>query len=103
MAVEGPERPKPLPVAKKSRMEMNVRLLLNKCELMAKQEPIDNNCRLEQYVETLTEMIAELKTSKDKPPKEQLAEYIKRASFLKGVVQTASLNTPSEKVCIIFP
>ncbi|KAF9797842.1 hypothetical protein SFRURICE_001445 [Spodoptera frugiperda] len=99
MAVERPEKPKPcVTVAKRSRLEMNVRQLLNKCELMAKQEPIDNNCRLKQYVEALTEMIAELKTSKDKPSKEQLAEYVKRASFLKGVVQTASLNTPSEKL-----
>lgn len=66
MAVERPEKPKPcVTVAKRSRLEMNVRQLLNKCELMAKQEPIDNNCRLKQYVEALTEMISELKTSKE--------------------------------------
>ena len=60
------ERPKPqITMPTKSRLEMNVRQLLNKCELMAKQEPIDNNCRLKQYVESLSEMITELKTSTD--------------------------------------
>lgn len=34
-----------------------------------------------------------------KPPKDVLSEYAKRASFLKGIIQTASLNTPIEKVC----
>lgn len=47
---------------KKSRNEMNVRQLLNKCEYIAKQEPVDSNWRLKQYVESLNEMIAELKT-----------------------------------------
>ncbi|KAJ8717236.1 hypothetical protein PYW08_005635 [Mythimna loreyi] len=95
------ERPKPqITLPTKSRLEMNIRQLLNKCELMAKQEPIDNNCRLKQYTTTLSDMITELKTGTgpDKPTKEALAEYTKRANFLKGVVQTASLNTPSEKL-----
>lgn len=57
------ERPKPqITLPTKSRVEMNVRQLLNKCELMAKQEPIDNNCRLKQYMESLSAMLAELKT-----------------------------------------
>lgn len=47
---------------KKSRTEMNIRQLLNKCEYIAKQEPIDNNLRLKKYVESLNEMVAELKT-----------------------------------------
>lgn len=35
-----------------------------------------------------------------KPPKDVLAEYIKRGAFLKGLIQTASLNSPIEKVLI---
>lgn len=33
-----------------------------------------------------------------KPSKDILSEYSKRAAFLKGVVQTATLSTPIEKV-----
>ncbi|KAG6452018.1 vesicle transport protein USE1 [Manduca sexta] len=85
-------------VPKKSRLEMNVRQLLNKCELIAKQECIDGNWRLKKYVEALNDMITELKTGPDKPSKDCLAEYTKRATFLKGVVQTATLNSPIEKL-----
>ncbi|KAJ8717883.1 hypothetical protein PYW07_005813 [Mythimna separata] len=98
------ERPKPkITMPTKSRLEMNIRQLLNKCELMAKQEPLDNNSRLKQYTTSLIEMLTELKTGTGpeyaiKPTKEAFAEYTKRANFLKGVVQTASLNTPSEKL-----
>lgn len=50
---------------KRSRLEVNVRQLLNKCEKMAKEEPIDANCRLHQYVKSLNEMIAELKIANE--------------------------------------
>lgn len=60
MAVYKPKSHPTVPT--KSRLEMNVRQLLNKCELIAKQEPIDNNWRLKKYVESLGEMITELKT-----------------------------------------
>lgn len=68
MAVEKPKVTQNVPMRpmhtmpKKSRNEMNVRQLLNKCEYIAKQEPVDNNWRLKQYVESLNEMITELKT-----------------------------------------
>ncbi|CAG9564029.1 unnamed protein product [Danaus chrysippus] len=97
MAVQQ-EKQNNVTVAKKSRLEMNIRQLLNKCELIAKQEPIDSNCRLKHYVESLNEMLTEIKTSPDKPPKDLLAEYSKRAAFLKGLIQTASLNSPIEKL-----
>ncbi|CAG5049277.1 unnamed protein product [Parnassius apollo] len=85
-------------VPKKSKEEMNVRLLLNKCELIAKQEPLDGNWRLKKYVEALSEMITELKTAPDKPSKDLLNEYSKRVAFLKGLIQTANLNSPIEKL-----
>ncbi|XP_023937018.1 vesicle transport protein USE1 [Bicyclus anynana] len=83
---------------KKSRLEMNIRQLLNKCELIAKQEPVDANCRLKQYVEGLNNMITELKMGPDKPAKDVIAEYTKRATFLKGLIQTATLHSPIEKL-----
>lgn len=49
-------------VPKRTRLEMNVRLLLNKCELIGKQESVDGNWRLKKYVESLCEMMTELKT-----------------------------------------
>lgn len=61
MAVENPKMCT-VTVPKKSRLEMNVRQLLNKCELIAKEEPVDSNWRLKKYVESLTEMMTELKT-----------------------------------------
>lgn len=62
MAVNKTKRVSSVPISKKSRLEMNVRQLLNKCELIAKQEPLESNWRLKQYVESLSEMITELKT-----------------------------------------
>ncbi|XP_045537384.1 vesicle transport protein USE1 [Papilio machaon] len=85
-------------VPKIGKEEMNVRLLLNKCELIAKQEPVEGNWRLKQYVETLGEMITELKTGPEKISKDLIAEYSKRATFLKGLIQTANLNSPIEKL-----
>lgn len=55
-------KPTPATIPKKSRLEMNVRQLLNKCELIAKQESVDGNWRLKKYVESLNAMITELKT-----------------------------------------
>ncbi|KAL0869881.1 hypothetical protein ABMA27_006083 [Loxostege sticticalis] len=97
MAVENPKMCT-VTVPKKSRLEMNVRQLLNKCELIAKEEPVDSNWRLKKYVESLTEMMTELKTGPDKPSKDVLAEYTKRTTFLKGLIQTATLNSPIEKL-----
>ncbi|KAI8420142.1 hypothetical protein MSG28_008713 [Choristoneura fumiferana] len=82
---------------KKSRLEMNVRQLLNKCELIAKQEAVEGNWRLKKYVDSLSDMITELKTGPDKPSKDLLSEYSKRASFLKGLIQTSTFNSPTEK------
>lgn len=61
MAVEKVKTP-PAVGPKKSRLEMNVRQLLNKCERIAKEEPVDSNWRLKKYVESLTEMMTEMKT-----------------------------------------
>lgn len=46
---------------RKSREEMDVRLLLNKCETIAKGEPLEGNWRLKQYVNSLGDMITDIK------------------------------------------
>lgn len=46
---------------KKSRLEININLLLKKCEEMAKKDSIDDNWRLKKYVECLAQMLIELK------------------------------------------
>ncbi|XP_061720547.1 vesicle transport protein USE1 isoform X1 [Cydia pomonella] len=99
MAVEKLRTTPSQPTApKKSRLEMNVRLLLNRCELIAKQEAIEGNWRLKKYVDSLDEMLTELRTGPEKPSKDILIEYTKRAGFLKGLIQTATLNSPTEKL-----
>lgn len=35
-------------------------------------------------------------------PKDALTEYVKRTAFLKGIIQTASLITPVEKVSLAY-
>ncbi|CAK1551458.1 unnamed protein product [Leptosia nina] len=82
----------------RTRTEVNVRVLLNKCELMAKQEPLDANSRLKQYVKNLEGMLAELKAEYLEKPPTEFPEYSKRVQFLKGLIQTATLNSPTEKL-----
>ncbi|KAJ0174144.1 hypothetical protein K1T71_010290 [Dendrolimus kikuchii] len=91
-------KPIPVTIPKKSRLEMNVRQLLNKCELIAKEEPVDGNWRLKKYVESLNVMITEMKTDPDKPAADLLSDYSKRTAFLNGLIQTATLNSPIEKL-----
>ncbi|XP_038210961.1 vesicle transport protein USE1 isoform X2 [Zerene cesonia] len=98
MAIQADPRMGNCTLPTKSRTEVNVRILLNKCESIAKQEPLDANCRLKQYVQNLEEFITELKAENpDKLPKD-MPEYLKRTAFLKGLIQTATLNSPMEKL-----
>lgn len=46
---------------RKSREEMDIRLLLNKCENIAKEEPLEGNWRLKQYVYSLGVMLSDIK------------------------------------------
>ncbi|CAH2042383.1 unnamed protein product, partial [Iphiclides podalirius] len=65
---------------------------------MAKEEPVDGNWRLKQYLVAVDEMLTELRTGPDKIEKDLISEYTKRAAFLKGLIQTATLNSPIEKL-----
>ncbi|XP_045501934.1 vesicle transport protein USE1 [Colias croceus] len=82
----------------RTRTEVNVRILLNKCESIAKDESLDEDCRLKQYVQNLEELITELKNENPDKPLKDMPEYIKRAAFLKGLIQTSTLNSPMEKL-----
>lgn len=50
---------------KKPRLEINIKQLLKKCEVMAKEENIEDNWRLKKYVEALDEMLSILKSGSE--------------------------------------
>ncbi|XP_035732548.1 vesicle transport protein USE1-like [Vespa mandarinia] len=83
-----------------SRLEVNVRRLLTRCELMAKDNP-QKDWKLEKYILALDEMIKKLQALPDKPSKDVLTGYAKRLDFLKGIVNTAKLNNPDERVAAV--
>nr|XP_050854449.1 vesicle transport protein USE1 isoform X2 [Vespula vulgaris] len=83
-----------------SRLEVNVRRLLTRCELMAKDNP-QKDWKLEKYILALDEMIKKLQALPDKPSKDVLTGYVKRLDFLKGIVNTAKLNNPDERVAAV--
>lgn len=83
-----------------SRLEVNVRRLLTRCELMAKDNP-HKDWKLEKYIIALDDMIKKLQTLPDKPSKDVLTGYVKRIDFLKGIVSTAKLNNPDERITAV--
>ncbi|XP_047516063.1 vesicle transport protein USE1 [Pieris napi] len=98
MAIQRDPRIENCTIPIKSRTEVNVRILLNKCEQIAKDEQLDSNSRLKQYVQNLESMINELKAECPEKPAKELPDYVKRVTFLKGLIQTATLNSPIEKL-----
>lgn len=82
---------------KQSRLEINVRRLLAKCELIAKDNSEDD-WRLEKFIGRLDEMVAELQKIPNKPSKDTLSTYYRRIDFLKGLLDTKKIVSPSEKV-----
>ncbi|RZF44647.1 hypothetical protein LSTR_LSTR000599 [Laodelphax striatellus] len=82
-----------------SRLEINVRRLLAKCELMAKEES-ERDWRLEKFINDADVMINELHRSENKPVKDALSTYIQRVQFLKGLIEAnkiVSVNIGSQK------
>lgn len=80
-----------------SRLEINVRRLLTRCELMAKDDQ-QTDWRLEKYILALDDLVKELQTMPNKPSKDTIMEYVRRVEFLKGVVGTSKLSNPVERV-----
>ncbi|XP_054278139.1 vesicle transport protein USE1 [Macrosteles quadrilineatus] len=81
----------------KSRLEINFRRLLSRCELMAKDNPSDD-WRLETFIANLEEMLSEMDKSPNAPNKETLSSYVRRLEFLKGLMDTNTITNPIEKV-----
>ncbi|CAH3192420.1 unnamed protein product [Porites evermanni] len=84
-----------------SKLEINFRRLLERCEAMASeiQENKENvSWRLEKYVFTLQRQAAELKKSESKPSPDTMTEYNKKVEFLKGLIETQKMKTPTEKL-----
>ncbi|XP_022198102.1 vesicle transport protein USE1 [Nilaparvata lugens] len=79
-----------------SRLEINVRRLLAKCELMAKEES-ERDWRLEKFINDADIMIQELHTCENKPVKDALSTYSQRVQFLKGLIEADKITNPVEK------
>ncbi|CAH3181683.1 unnamed protein product [Porites lobata] len=84
-----------------SKLEINFRRLLERCEAMASeiQENKENvSWRLEKYVLTLQRQATELKKSESKPSPDAMTEYSKKVEFLKGLIETQKMKSPTEKL-----
>ncbi|XP_076749476.1 vesicle transport protein Use1 isoform X2 [Xylocopa sonorina] len=83
-----------------SREEVNIRRLLTRCELMAKDDPY-KDWKLEKYILALDDMVKQLQASPSKPSKDTMVNYIKRIDFLKGLVNTTKLSNPVDRVVAV--
>ncbi|XP_076164620.1 vesicle transport protein Use1 [Ptiloglossa arizonensis] len=83
-----------------SREEINVKRLLARCELMAKDDP-HKDWKLEKYILALDDMIKQLQTLPSKPSKDTLMTYTTRIDFLKGLISTTKLTNPMDKVVAV--
>ncbi|XP_043278596.1 vesicle transport protein USE1 [Venturia canescens] len=83
-----------------SRLEVNVKRLLARCELMAKEDShLEKwNWKLEKFILALDDMLKELQESPDKPSRDTMTEYTRRVEFLKGVIETSKLTNPIERI-----
>ncbi|XP_033311919.1 vesicle transport protein USE1 isoform X1 [Bombus bifarius] len=83
-----------------SREEIDIRRLLTRCEIMAKDDP-HKDWKLEKYILALDDMIKQLQTLPRKPSKDTMMGYIKRIDFLKGLVNTTKLTSPVDRVAAV--
>lgn len=83
-----------------SREEINVRRLLTKCELMAKDDS-QKDWKLEKYILALDDMIKQLQELPSKPSKDTMMSYTKRIEFLKGLINTTKLINPVDRVVAV--
>ncbi|EZA58913.1 vesicle transport protein USE1 isoform X2 [Ooceraea biroi] len=80
-----------------SRLEINIRRLLTRCELIAKDDP-HKDWKLEKYISALDDMMNKLQNIPNKPSKDTMIGYTKRIDFLKGVINAMKLSNPVERV-----
>lgn len=79
------------------RVEVNLCRLLSRCEMMASE----NNCpdwRLEKYISTLYEFMAQLrKLNANGPPAEMLSDYARRIDLLRGISEAKKLSSAADR------
>ncbi|XP_072744893.1 vesicle transport protein USE1-like [Anoplolepis gracilipes] len=80
-----------------SKLEINIKRLLTRCELIAKDDP-HKDWKLEKYILALDDMINKLQTLPNKPSKDIMIGYTKRMDFLKGIINAMKLSNPVERV-----
>ncbi|XP_029470005.1 vesicle transport protein USE1 [Rhinatrema bivittatum] len=80
-----------------SRLELNFLRLLSRCESLASEKRDESEWRLEKYVAALEEMLTALRRGASKPTPELLNEYARKVEFLKGLLETEKLSSPTEK------
>ncbi|XP_012223463.1 vesicle transport protein USE1 [Linepithema humile] len=80
-----------------SRLEINVKRLLTRCELIAKDDP-HKDWKLEKYILALDDMMNKLQAQPNKPSKDTMMGYTKRIDFLKGIISAMKLSNPVERV-----
>lgn len=81
-----------------SHLEINLRRLLKKSEILAKRSVNDDLWRLEKYIETLESCVEELNDTETKPSKDVLGRYRRRIEYLKGVLESKRMTDTVEKV-----
>ncbi|XP_014667938.1 PREDICTED: vesicle transport protein USE1-like [Priapulus caudatus] len=79
-----------------SRVEINFRRLLSKCESMV-ADSTSFDWRTENYVESLQQQLLELCNQPSSSTPELLTEYTRRVDFLNGLVKADRLPSASEK------
>lgn len=80
------------------REEVNIKRLLTRCEEMSKHKrDVDDNWRLERYIEGLEEMVNDLCLKSYKPSEDVMMSYKKRLNFLKSYFIVQSVGNPLEK------
>ncbi|XP_029177770.1 vesicle transport protein USE1 isoform X2 [Nylanderia fulva] len=84
-------------MAQISKLEINIKRLLTRCELIAKDDP-HKDWKLEKYILALDDMINKLQTLPNKPSKDIMIGYTKRIDFLKGLISAMKLSNPVERV-----
>ncbi|CAG0906421.1 unnamed protein product, partial [Darwinula stevensoni] len=77
----------------KSRLEINFRRLLVRCETLAASSEWKDTWRSQEYLNALTELLAEVKSAPNRPDPETLSDYQAKVDYLKRVVAAEKLGT----------
>ncbi|CAH0394899.1 unnamed protein product [Bemisia tabaci] len=81
-----------------SRLDIDVRRLLARCEEMAREQNSEETWRLEKFIGTLEEMVEELEKLNQDASNNNIFLYKRRIEFLRGLLKTQKIENPFEKV-----